>query len=143
HQSMGPTAVSQVVEQIVRILFVLVGAYIVLNVMKGSLTAAISVATFAAFIGGLGSLGVLFWYWYKRKPHLDKLLEDDKGTVDISLKDIYKEIILYAAPFVFVGLANPLFQFIDQVTFMRAMASIGEKANAVAAFSVLNFETHK
>jgi O-antigen/teichoic acid export membrane protein len=74
---------------------------------------------------------------------LDKLLEDDKGTVDISLKDIYKEIILYAAPFVFVGLANPLFQFIDQITFMRAMASIGEKAIAVAAFSVLNFETHK
>lgn len=143
HQSMGPTAVSQVVEQLVRILFVLAGAYVVLNVMEGSLTAAISVATFAAFIGGLGSLGVLFWYWYKRKPHLDKMLEEDKGTVDISLKEIYKEIILYAAPFVFVGLANPLFQFIDQITFTRAMDAIGEAGNAVAAFSVLNFETHK
>ncbi|MBG9653375.1 putative polysaccharide biosynthesis protein [Cytobacillus firmus] len=143
HQSMGPTAVSQVVEQIVRILFVLAGAYVVLNVMEGSITTAISVATFAAFIGGLGSLGVLFWYWYKRKPHLDKLLEEDKGTVDISLKEIYKEIILYAAPFVFVGLANPLFQFIDQITFTRAMDAIGEAGNAVAAFSVLNFETHK
>ncbi|MDA6131351.1 hypothetical protein OSK38_28795, partial [Escherichia coli] len=71
------------------------------------------------------------------------MLEEDKGTVDISLKEIYKEIILYAAPFVFVGLANPLFQFIDQITFTRAMDAIGESKNAVAAFSVLNFETHK
>ena len=35
HQSMGPTAVSQVVEQIARIAFLLVGAFIVLNVMDG------------------------------------------------------------------------------------------------------------
>jgi O-antigen/teichoic acid export membrane protein len=143
HQSMGPSAVSQVVEQIVRIAFVLVGAYIVLNVMEGSLVAAVSVATFAAFIGAIGSLAVLGWYWFKRKPHLDKLLEGDKGTMDISLKEIYKEILLYAAPFVFVGIANPLFQFIDQVTFQRAMASIGQGAQATAAFATLNFQTHK
>ncbi|KKK38411.1 cell division protein [Mesobacillus campisalis] len=143
HQSMGPSAVSQVVEQIVRIAFVLVGAYVVLNVMNGSVVAAVSVATFAAFIGAIGSLAVLVWYWFKRKPHLDKLLEADKGTMDISLKEIYKEILLYAAPFVFVGIANPLFQFIDQITFQRAMASIGQGAQATAAFATLNFQTHK
>lgn len=144
HQSMGPSAVSQVVEQIVRIVFLLAGAYIVLNIMKGSMVTAVSVATFAAFIGALGSLAVLGWYWVKRKPHLDELLVEDKGTMDISLKDIYKEILLYAAPFVFVGIANPLFQFIDMMTFTRAMTSIGiAKDEAVSAFSVLNFQTHK
>jgi O-antigen/teichoic acid export membrane protein len=144
HQSMGPSAVSQVVEQIVRIVFLLAGAFIVLNIMKGSMVTAVSVATFAAFIGALGSLAVLGWYWVKRKPHLDELLVEDKGTMDISLKDIYKEILLYAAPFVFVGIANPLFQFIDMMTFTRAMTSIGiAKDEAVSAFSVLNFQTHK
>ncbi|SEM39594.1 Membrane protein involved in the export of O-antigen and teichoic acid [Mesobacillus persicus] len=143
HQSMGPSAVSQVVEQIVRIAFLLVGAYVVLNVMNGSLVAAVSVATFAAFIGAIGSLVVLGWYWYKRKPYLDELLKEDKRSLDISLKDIYKEILLYAAPFVFVGIANPLFQFIDQITFERAMTAIGEGAQATAAFAILNFQTHK
>jgi len=144
HQSMGPSAVSQVVEQIVRIVFLLAGAFIVLNIMKGSMVTAVSVATFAAFIGALGSLAVLGWYWVKRKPHLDELLDEDKRTMDISLKDIYKEILLYAAPFVFVGIANPLFQFIDMMTFTRAMTSIGiAKDEAVSAFSVLNFQTHK
>jgi O-antigen/teichoic acid export membrane protein len=144
HQSMGPSAVSQVVEQIVRIVFVLAGAFFVLNVLEGDMVTAVSVATFAAFIGALGSLGVLGWYWLKRKPHLDKLLEEDKKMMDISLKDIYKEILLYAAPFVFVGIANPLFQFVDMMTFTRAMMSVGFSQNeASSAFSVLNFQSHK
>jgi O-antigen/teichoic acid export membrane protein len=143
HQSMGPTAVSQVVEQIVRIIFLLVGAFVVLNVMKGEVVTAVSVATFAAFVGAIGGLAVLFWYWYKRKPYLDELLLQDKGTLDISLKDMYKEILVYAAPFVFVGLANPLFQFIDQITFNRAMVDIGLAKEADFAFSTLNFYSHK
>ncbi|MFE8703365.1 oligosaccharide flippase family protein [Cytobacillus sp. FJAT-54145] len=143
HQSMGPSAVSQVVEQIVRIIFLLAGAFVVLNVLKGSLVTAVSVATFAAFIGGLGSLGVLFWYWYKRKPHLDQLLEQDKRQMDISLKDMYKEIIIYSIPFVLIGIANPLFQMIDLLTFNRAMTSIGLTHISEDALSILNYQTHK
>lgn len=143
HQSMGPSAVSQVVEQIVRIVFLLAGAFVVLNVLKGSLVTAVSVATFAAFIGGLGSLAVLFWYWYKRKPHLDQLLEHDKGKMDISLKDMYKEILIYSIPFVLVGIANPLFQMIDILTFNRAMTAIGLTQISEDALSILNYQTHK
>jgi O-antigen/teichoic acid export membrane protein len=86
---------------------------------------------------------VLIWYWYKRKPYLDEILLQDKGTIDISLKQIYKEVLIYAAPFVFVGIANPLFQLIDQLTFNRAMVSIGLAKQTEFALSVLNFESHK
>ncbi|WP_160724050.1 putative polysaccharide biosynthesis protein [Bacillus sp. USDA818B3_A] len=144
HQSMGPSAASQVVEQIVRILFTLVGAYVVLKFLNGSMVTAVSVATFAAFVGAIGGLVVLFWYWYKRKPHLDELLKQDKGTVNISLKEIYKEIFIYAAPFVFVGIANPLFQLIDQFTLTKALVEMGTtKKLAETAFGILNFESHK
>ncbi|RSK55281.1 putative polysaccharide biosynthesis protein [Bacillus canaveralius] len=143
HQSMGPSAVSTVVEQIVRIVFLLAGAFIVYKMMEGSLTSAVSVATFAAFIGAIGSLIVLLWYWYKRKPYLDELLTYDKGTVEISLPEIYKEIIVYAIPFVLVGIANPLFQFIDLLTFNRAMATIGLAKQSETALSILNYQTHK
>ncbi|PFN96442.1 cell division protein [Bacillus sp. AFS076308] len=144
HQSMGPSAASQVVEQIVRILFTLVGAYVVLKFLSGSMVTAVSVATFAAFVGAIGGLAVLFWYWYKRRPYLDELLEKDKGTVNISLKEIYKEIFIYAAPFVFVGIANPLFQLIDQFTLTKALVEMGtSKKLADTAFGILNFESHK
>ncbi|WP_043934059.1 putative polysaccharide biosynthesis protein [Bacillus sp. EB01] len=144
HQSMGPSAVSQVVEQVVRITFVLAGAFIILKFMDGDTVDAVRAATFAAFIGAIGSLFVLIWYWIKRKPGLDKLLEQDKGTVNISLKEMYKEILIYAAPFVLVGIANPLFQFIDQLTFENALVQAGVKAkDAGDAFSILNFQSHK
>jgi O-antigen/teichoic acid export membrane protein len=143
HQSMGPTAVSQVIEQIVRIVFLLGGIYVVLNILDGTVTTAISVATFAAFVGGLASLGALIWYWFKRKPHMDELLEEDRGNEEISLRVMYKEIIAYSIPFIFVGLANPLFQLVDQITFNTAMADIGNAKISDHAFAVLNFYTHK
>ncbi|MDR4935873.1 polysaccharide biosynthesis protein [Rossellomorea marisflavi] len=143
YQSMGPTALSQVVEQIVRIIFLLGGIYVVLNVMNGTVTTAISVATFAAFIGGIASLVVLIWYWFKRKPQLDELMVEDKGQVQVSVRSMYKEIIAYSVPFIFVGLANPLFQLVDQITFNTAMADIGNARVSDHAFAVLNFYTHK
>lgn len=143
HQSMGPSAASQVIEQIVRIVFLLSGAYLVLKIMNGTVIEAVQVATFAAFLGGIGGLLVLIWYWYKRKPYLDKLLEMDKSTFRISYWEMYKEIIYYAIPFVIVGIANPLFQLVDTLTFNKAMAEIGLAKYAEQSFATLNFYSHK
>lgn len=142
HESMGPTALSQVVEQLARILFILGSVYFVIRVMDGDLSTAIGFATFAAFIGALGSLLILVWYWFKRKRHLDKLLEQDKGNVEVSYKDMYKELILYAGPFVFAGLTLPLFQSVDLFTFNSAMGS-GGHGNTNAAFGIINTYAHK
>ncbi|MCR2821792.1 putative polysaccharide biosynthesis protein [Lederbergia panacisoli] len=143
HQSMGPSAVSTVIEQLARIIFLLAGSFIVVFILKGSIVTAISIATFGAFIGGIASLIVLLVYWKKRKRGLDELLQHDKGTLHISLKDMYKEIIVYAFPFVLVGIANPLYQFIDQATFMTAMEQAGKAAESLIALGTLNGTTHK
>jgi O-antigen/teichoic acid export membrane protein len=143
HQSMGPSAVSTVVEQIARIAFLLAGAYIVIYVMNGSVVTAVSVATFAAFIGAVFGLIVLYVYFFKRKKHLDKLLEQDKGQAKVSLFGMYSEIVVYAIPFIFVGIAIPLYQLVDQLTFSRAMSQIGLADQAVSAFGILNFSTQK
>lgn len=144
HESMGPSAVSQVVEQIVRILFLLVGAGIIMYVLNGEIVTAVSIATFAAFVGAIGGLAVLLWYWKKRKSGLDELLLQDKGTLShLSLPSMYKEILISAAPFVFVGLANPLFQLVDTATFNMAMANIGLGSISETALSIFNYQTHK
>lgn len=143
HQSMGPTAVSQVVEQLVRIIVLLGGIFVVLKVMDGDLVTAISVATFAATVGAAGGLAVLLLYWKRRKSYLDQLLLEDKGTLDYSLKDIYKEILISSIPFVFVGIAMPLFQVVDTLTFTRAMVSIGLADISETALGLLNVQTQK
>src|SRR5699024_11478797 len=55
NEMMHPTAISQVVEQIVRVVFVLVSAYLIISVYNESITLAVSYATFAALIGALAS----------------------------------------------------------------------------------------
>lgn len=143
HQSMGPSAVSQVIEQIVRIIFMLIGAYVILHILHGSIVSAISAATFAAFVGGIASLGILIWYWFKRKSHLDALLVHDKGTMQVSVFRLYKEIIVSALPFVFVGIANSLYQMIDQLTVKRGMEAIDLGKVWETQLGILNFQSHK
>lgn len=143
HQSMGPSAVSTVVEQLARIIFLLSGTYITLNFLNKGIVTAISVATFAAFIGGLASLFVLLYYYKKRKIGLDEMLTHDRGELKVSLVEMYKEILIYAFPFVLVGIANPLYQYIDQNTFNRAMAAAGNAKVAMDHLGILNFTTHK
>ncbi|MDN4526551.1 putative polysaccharide biosynthesis protein [Fictibacillus fluitans] len=135
-QSMGPTAVSQVIEQIVRILFILIASYIVIKVMHGDLTTAVGLATFAATVGAVGGLLVLIWYWNRRRPYLKKLYEESTVESTVSLPAIYKEIVSYAIPFVAVGLAIPLYKNIDQFTVVNTLQNAGytlKKAEAVFA----------
>ncbi|HEU5139313.1 MAG TPA: polysaccharide biosynthesis protein [Bacillales bacterium] len=123
-QSMGPTAASQVVEQIVRIGFILVGASLVIYAFNGSVTTAVGFATFAAFVGALGGLAVLLRYWKKRKPGLDRQLAQSRQDSNIPYANMYRELITYAVPFVVVGLAIPLYLLVDEFTVNRTITSI-------------------
>ncbi len=145
YQHMTPTAVSQLWEQVVRILFVLAGGFFVVYVWNASEKTAVSFAVFAAFLGAIASLLVLGWYWKKLKPEFDDLMnETGKVSSDISLKNIYKEILIYTVPFALVGVINPLFQFIDMITFNRAMNIIGVTGDVSnTLLGMLNFGTHK
>jgi O-antigen/teichoic acid export membrane protein len=144
HQSMGPTTISQIIEQIVRIVFLLAGSFIVIKVLNGTVAEAIGVSTFAAFVGAIGGLAILIWYWFTRRNHLDELLKQQKVEPSrITTFQMFKELFTYSAPYVFVGLAIPLFQQIDSLTFNRVMESIGEGKIAEHAFAVYTMWGHK
>lgn len=143
-QSMGPTAVSQVVEQIVRIAFILIGASVVIYGFHGSISTAVGFATFAAFVGALGGLFVLIRYWLQRKDFLNQQLRDSQVKANIPLSDIYRELIAYAIPFVVVGLAIPLYQLVDQFTINDTLRGIGfEKVDAEAVYANITQLSHK
>ncbi|WP_099351933.1 putative polysaccharide biosynthesis protein [Fredinandcohnia onubensis] len=144
HQSMGPTAVSQVVEQIVRISFVLAATFIVMKIIDGERVFAVGLATFGAFIGALGGLAVLLWYWFKRKPYLEEMLAKSKPQTDMTTKEMFRELFSYAGPFVIVGLAIPLYQYVDQLTFNKTMMSNGvDKDISEGLFSYVTFMVPK
>ncbi|WP_077600854.1 putative polysaccharide biosynthesis protein [Oceanobacillus sojae] len=143
NQSMGPTAISQTVEQIVRIIAILAGSYIIVNYFNGSITLAVGFAAFAALIGALASCLVLFWYWRRRKPFIDKQIAKQETTHDFRTVDLFKELFRYAGPFVLVGLAIPLYQLVDQFTFQPAMVASGRGALYDTELAVINNLGHK
>lgn len=143
YQSMGPTAASQVIEQIIRIVFLLGSAFIVIVIYKGTIATAVGFATFAAFIGGLASCIVLWLYWKRRKGDILRRIDQQKLTHDIPLNEMFIEIFSYAGPFILVGLATPLYQLVDQFTFERAMVAIGEAVTWTVPYAAINFYGHK
>lgn len=143
YQKFEPTSVSQLIEQIVRIVFVLAGAYIVVDVLDLSPRTAVNFAVFAAFIGAIAGLLSLYKYWKGYKEEFDYLLANSPPASPISLREMYTEIFAYVLPFVLVGTINPLYQFVDMITFNDAMASIGLAKVSDVYLSMLNFLTHK
>ncbi|KKI88831.1 cell division protein [Bacillus sp. SA1-12] len=138
HQSMGPTAVSQVIEQIVRIVFLLGATYLIINVLKGSFVLAVGYATFAAFVGAIGGLLVLFFYWIRRKHTLLAMQANRVETKALPLGSMFKEVFRYAGPFVFVGLAIPIYNYIDTSSFNHAMFEAGkDETYTINMFAVL------
>ncbi|UEG58415.1 lipid II flippase MurJ [Bacillus sp. BC1-43] len=143
HQMMGPTAVSQVVEQIVRIIFLLSATFLILKVFNGGLVIAVGYATFAALIGAFGGLVVLYIYWNKRKGSLLAMMPNTGPTANLSYKKMFFELFSYAAPYVFVGLAIPLYNYIDTNTFNKAMIDAGHQAISQDMLAILTLYVQK
>lgn len=143
-ESFGPTTASLVLEQLVRIIFLLVGAYVVIEMLDGSIRTANEVAVFAAFIGGFAALFTLMYFWFKRKKHIDKMIESDTTNKSLSYKDMYKEIFGYSIPIILMGISISTIMFIDQMTHNNAleMANVPETYHH-SWFTILNLTTHK
>ena len=144
YKSMGPTAVSEVTEQIARVIFILIGSYLVLNVFDGSILLANGIATFAAAVGAIIGIFTLWYYWRKRKHNIDRMVESDYTDIDVSYGKMYKEIIAYSIPFVIVSLNYPLFNLVDRFTHNGALSLVGIPSQLQDIFfNMLNMSTNK
>lgn len=141
HESMGPSAISTVVEQIARIVFVLISVFVVIVILDGKIATAVSFATFGAFVGAVGSWVVLLIYLKKRKPYLDQMIRKQRIPSQASTKEIFIEMFSYAGPFIIVGLATSLYHLVDAFTFERAMLKSG--MDEIWTIGVINTYAHK
>ncbi|GAB6422240.1 polysaccharide biosynthesis protein [Bacillus luti] len=121
NQNMSPTGISQVVEQIVRILIVIAGSFVMIHIFHVEEYIAVGFATFGTTIGAVVSCVVLYWYYRKNPSYFQVKPMQEK----MSYGKIYKELLSYAIPFAIVSLATPVYQMIDTFTINQAMMSRG------------------
>lgn len=124
---MKPSAISQIVEQIVRVIWMLMTAFMIMKIGQGDYQKAVVQSTFAAFIGMLASMAVLIWFFRKENARYNQLIElhgEDNRT--LNTKDLYIDVIRQAIPFIIVGSGIQVFKLIDQFTFVNTLSSFSD-----------------
>lgn len=131
HKYIAPSSFSQFIEQLVRIIVILAGSYLVLKVFNGSLSLAIGIAVSGAFFGGLAAIIYLRHSIKKSKLEMKEAKKLDK----ITNKEITKKIIKYAVPFVIISIVSYLYNFTDQILVLRTLEGMGFDANDVESIA--------
>lgn len=125
-----PYSVSQIIEQVVRVLVILIGSYLCVKVFGLPLRYAVGIAVSGAFFGGL-----IAYLYLKLKLRKTSILNNEVGKdeVIISSRDIIKKIFSYSIPFILISLVNNLYTTIDMILLSRTLydildfsASVGE-----------------
>lgn len=122
HRFMSPPSISQVIEQFVRILVIILGSFFALKVFKLSLKLTVGVALFGATLGAIVSTLYLI---IKRRKNSRKFTEKIRQINEpiITDKQILKKIIVYGFPFVMIDVFKNLYNYIDMTTVVKGLVN--------------------
>ncbi|NQN49017.1 polysaccharide biosynthesis protein [Streptococcus suis] len=126
---MKPYAISQLAEQLVRVIWILAATFIIMKLGNANYLDAVVQSTFAAFVGMLASVGILVYTLWKQ-GYLGKLLHAKKQKISVNTGQLIKETVKDAIPIIILSLTIQLLQFIDQVTFINVMEKITSLTNS-------------
>ncbi|MBS4462330.1 oligosaccharide flippase family protein [Aerococcaceae bacterium zg-B36] len=118
---MVPTAVSQILEQIARVVYLLVATYAIMQLLSGNVTSAVAHSTFAAFIGALLSLLYLVIVYLKRRPLIQILFERSEDTTELDFKTSMKLLLVDSVPFILLGSGIIIAQMVDLFSFRQIL----------------------
>ena len=133
HRFMSPPSFSQVIEQIIRVVVIVLGSFLILKVFKLSVTTSVGVAVFGATIGALVSY---FYLVDKRKKNRKKFDEKIRNVNEpiITDKVIFRKLITYSIPFILIDVFKALYNFVDMLTVVKGLVEY-------AKYSVSDAET--
>lgn len=124
YHMMAPSAISQFIEQIVRVIYMLSTTYLIMVLGKNPTKhwpLAVEQSTFAAAVGAIAGILLLFYEFYKYRNYFRKCSLISKNAINVSTTKLFKEIVWEAIPFTIVPSAIAIYQLFDQVTFFKIM----------------------
>ena len=144
HRFMRAPAISQVLEQIVRILVIIMGSFLTLKVFKLSLTTTVGVSVFGATLGGFVSYLYLVEKRLKNKKKFNEKIRVNNEPI-ITDKQIFRKIVVYAVPFIMIDLFKSLYSFVDMLTVVKGLVYKASftTSNAEVIMSMLSTWTAK
>ena len=121
HKFITPTPVSQIIEQIVRVLIIVIGSYLMLRVFNFPLRTAVGCAVFAATVGAICSYLYIYVKIKKNKEQFN--VKSIKKEPNLFTKKILKMLIIYAIPFVMIDLFRSIYNSVDVITLVKSLVN--------------------
>lgn len=120
YKEIKPYALSQIAEQLVRVIWMLLTTFFIMKMGSKDYISAVTQSTFAAFIGMIASMAVLFYYFWTQ-GFLKAIFTKTEHAIPIDIKGLLIETLKESIPFIITGSAIQAFQLIDQWTFVNTM----------------------
>lgn len=138
HRYITPTATSQIIEQLARVVVIIAGSYIAVKVLGLPIKVGVGIATFGATVGGFIAYLYLKYKMHKNRHHFEHDVTEEKSKK--STKDIILKILSHAAPFIVTSLILSFYTFVDLATVVKTMVNglsyaVGESETVVSILS--------
>jgi O-antigen/teichoic acid export membrane protein len=110
---MAPSAISQLLEQFARVVYMLGSTYLIMKAGSGDYVQAVAHSTFGAFVGAVLALGYLIGvYWRRHEAFVEVTAVPPAPT-----KTLLQEVLRQSLPFIILDAGTVLYQFFDQYSF--------------------------
>ena len=119
---------SQLIEQIVRIIVVLVGSYVAINLLHYSVPIGVSVALSGTVLGGIAAYIFLRIKLSKSRLQLKEGVTSLKDATEKD-KKIINKIINYSIPIIIVAVTQNIYEITDQKLIIKGLYMIGYSAS--------------
>lgn len=122
HKFISSSSFSQVIEQIVRIIIVLVGSLIAVKVLGLPIKYAVGISVLGAFFGALAG----YFYLLVKMRNVETMdIKTYKNITKKEKKEIFFKILNYSIPFIIVSIASSLYNTTDMILMMRTLDNLG------------------
>ena len=137
HNTMLPTSISQILEQIVHAVVSIVGALILIRSFgtdaESSAIYGAAGATLGIGIGGLFALAFMVLVYYVNRPKILRKVHKDKSGKEESFKEVFGIIFMMVTPIIFNTFVYNASSYLDGRLFADILAIKGVAATTVSA----------
>lgn len=114
---------SEVIEQFIRVGFIIIGSYLAIKVFHLSTSIGVSIALLGAFFAGLSAF---IYLNVKIKKNKDKLNLPDNGVKDkVTDKTIFNKIVKFSIPLMIISITTDLYCMTDLSLVIRGLTYLG------------------
>ena len=144
HRLFSPPSISQVIEQIIRVLIIIFGSFLALKVFKLDLTTSVGIALLGATVGAF----VSYIYLVEKRLKNKRVFNEKIRKVNepkITDKVIFRKICYYALPFILIDVFKSLYNYVDMVTVVKGLVKYAsfKAKDAEVIYSMLSTWANK